>query len=304
MTGYPRIGHGELHIAHLLWGGLFMLVALVLLFAVLGKRTKRLAAMIGGIGFGLFIDELGKFVTADNDYLFQPAIALIYVVFIILFLAFRAIERRALSRDEALVNAADMVREVILGGASPAESARALRLLARSEARGPLAEALREAICSAEAMPNQTPSILARWAAWSWQLYDRLTGWAWYQRAVVIVLLGQAVLGVLANVTDVDSRMPSMIAAPGGAPAGDAGVLASIVSAAFVAVGVSRIRGSRVAAYRWFERSVLVAIFFTQVLMFWQDQFRAVGGLVWNLVLLSALRYIIRQEDARQVLSR
>src|SRR5437879_12590634 len=99
-----------------------MLAALVLLLAVLGKRTKRWAAALGGLGFGLFVDELGKFVTEDNNYFFQPAIALIYVLFIVLFLAFKAIERRSLSEDELLVNAADMLREVILGGAPRARS--------------------------------------------------------------------------------------------------------------------------------------------------------------------------------------
>lgn len=44
---------------------------------------QRLCALIGGIGFGLFIDELGKFITRDNNYFFQPTIGLIYAVFAI-----------------------------------------------------------------------------------------------------------------------------------------------------------------------------------------------------------------------------
>src|SRR5438094_10604222 len=54
LTGFPKIGGGGLHIAHLLWGGLLMLVALAFLLTVLGKRAKRIAATIGGVGFGLF----------------------------------------------------------------------------------------------------------------------------------------------------------------------------------------------------------------------------------------------------------
>src|SRR5438067_471684 len=54
MTGFPRIGGGGRHVAHMLWGGLLMLIGLVLLLAVIGRRTKRLAAVIGGAGFGLF----------------------------------------------------------------------------------------------------------------------------------------------------------------------------------------------------------------------------------------------------------
>src|SRR5258707_2616462 len=110
MAGFPQVGGGGLHLAHLLWGGLFMLVALIALLATLGKRLKHVSAAIGGIGFGLFVDEIGKFVTSDNNYFFQPAVALIYLVMVVLFLLFRAIERRSPSPLELLVNAADQVR--------------------------------------------------------------------------------------------------------------------------------------------------------------------------------------------------
>lgn len=49
-TGYPQIGGGGLHIAHMLWGGLLMLVAIVVLVAFLGKSVVRVAAIIGGLG--------------------------------------------------------------------------------------------------------------------------------------------------------------------------------------------------------------------------------------------------------------
>ena len=75
-TGFPQLGGGGLHLAHLLWGGLLMLIAQILLLATLGKRLKHVAATVGGLGFGLFVDELGKFVTSDNNYFFQPAIAM------------------------------------------------------------------------------------------------------------------------------------------------------------------------------------------------------------------------------------
>ena len=115
LSGYPRIGGHGLHIAHMLWGGLLMLVALVLLLSLLGKQVQHIAAIMRGIGFGLFLDELGKFITSDNNYLYQPAIAIIYVIFVLLFLGFHAIEHRQTRSEEGyLVNVLDLMKEALL----------------------------------------------------------------------------------------------------------------------------------------------------------------------------------------------
>ncbi len=94
LTNYPKIGSGGLHIAHMLWGGLLLLVSVIMLLSFVNKKIFRIAAILAGIGFGLFIDELGKFITNDNNYFFEPTIALIYIIFIILFLLFRLIEKK------------------------------------------------------------------------------------------------------------------------------------------------------------------------------------------------------------------
>lgn len=92
ITGYPQVGGGGLHISHILWGGLGMLVALILSLSFPGKRTQSIVALLGGIGFGTFIDELGKFITSDNNYFFQPALVLIYIIFMLLLLSFHVLE--------------------------------------------------------------------------------------------------------------------------------------------------------------------------------------------------------------------
>jgi hypothetical protein len=295
LTGFPRIGGGGLHIAHLLWGGLLMLVALVLLLALLGKRAKRWAAILGGLGFGLFVDELGKFVTDDNNYFFKPAIALIYVLFVGLFLVFRAIERRSLSSDELLVNAADMLREVIMGGATRAEVVRARRLLGRSGVDGPVADGLRDAIESASRAPERV-SPIATAATFAWRTYDRLLAWPWFARAIWVVFVAQAVVSLITAIALGWTTMRTD--AP---PLQLASLIASTISLGFVLIGVVRLPRSRLDAYRWFERGVLVSIFLTQVIIFWQAQLPALGGLVWDLVLLTVLRFLAKQEEARIV---
>src|SRR3954454_22954840 len=62
LTNYPQLGGHGLHIAHLLWGGAGMLVAIVLLVSFISPVVRRVGAILGGIGLGFFIDELGKFV--------------------------------------------------------------------------------------------------------------------------------------------------------------------------------------------------------------------------------------------------
>lgn len=99
LTGYPELGGPGLHIAHMLWGGLLMLAALLGLFIFVGRPVKETAAVVGGAGFGLFIDEVGKFVTRDNDYFFQPSFAIMYGIFVILFVLFRQLSLPSLSRQ-------------------------------------------------------------------------------------------------------------------------------------------------------------------------------------------------------------
>ena len=89
LTHYPKIAFGSFHIDHMLWGGLIMLISIVMLLRYWNPSLRRFAAFTAGIGFGLFIDELGKFITKDNDYFFQPTIAIIYVIFIFMYLVFR-----------------------------------------------------------------------------------------------------------------------------------------------------------------------------------------------------------------------
>ncbi len=77
-------------------------------------------------------------------------------------------------------------------------------------------------------------------------------------------------------------------------------VISASVSAVFIIVGFVRWRRSRLAAYRWFERALLVAIFVTQFFAFYQNQTTQVFGLVIVLLTYAAISGMIAEEVARE----
>ena len=75
---------------------------------------------------------------------------------------------------------------------------------------------------------------------------------------------------------------------------------ATLVGAALVARGVLALRGSRLNAYHWFVRGLLVWILITQVFVFYSSQLGGLGGLAVDLVAYGSLRYAIGRERAVQ----
>jgi len=95
LTGYPQIGNSVLHIAHALWGALLLLVAVLLPLLLANRWAFTLSALLSGLGIGLFIDEVGKFITQTNDYFFPPAAPVIYAFFLLLVLLLLLVRRRS-----------------------------------------------------------------------------------------------------------------------------------------------------------------------------------------------------------------
>lgn len=299
VTGYPKLGGSGLHIAHMLWGGLGMLVALVLLLAYLGTGVQQAAAVVGGIGFGAFIDELGKFLTQDNDYFFRPTIALIYAIFVLLFLASRAIEHQARpSSDEYLANALEALREALLDRASPGKAARALALLERADAADPVAGAIARALEPPAAAPADLPppGPTARLRAW----HAGLVGRPGFRRLLVGFFVAEAVIFVTraAGLVVADPRFTPSDYAIGFEDVG--GGAATTVASALIVVGVVRLRWAPVAAYHWFRRAMLVSVLLVQFFAFYTQQLLAVGGLVFDLLVLAALQSLIRAAEGER----
>ncbi len=257
LTGYPQLGGGSLHIAHMLWGGLGMLVAIGLLLNFWNVAMRQLGAAVGGIGFGFFIDELGKFITSDNDYFFQPTIALLYVLFILLFVVVRIVHSRPLSAEETVANKA--IITAMSGGGGSSHVYRVYALAQKRLSDG----------------------------------YRRLVSERWFAPGLsavfIVVAIGQLVT-IVTIVTGLGDRTPDR-----NIPLIEHG--ASAVSGLFILLGVMRLPKSRLSAYRWFQRSTLVTIFVTQVFMFYYSELAALGGLLVHLMLYMALRILITREE-------
>jgi len=83
LTGFPQLGGGELHIAHVLWGGLLLFVASLLPLILINQWALGVSSICAGLGIGLFIDEVGKFITSSNNYFYPSAAPIIYAFFLL-----------------------------------------------------------------------------------------------------------------------------------------------------------------------------------------------------------------------------
>jgi len=125
MTGYPQLGNSVLHIAHALWGGLLLFVAVLLPLALANRWAIKASALLGGMGIGLFIDEVGKFITQANDYFFPPALSIIYGFLLLtafVYLYFRRPQRK--DPRQAMYHAIEGLQDAFDGDLDAEEAAR------------------------------------------------------------------------------------------------------------------------------------------------------------------------------------
>ncbi len=186
LSGYPTLGGQSLHIAHMLFGGMFMLIALIIMLGFLNHAAHEMAAVVGGAGFGLFIDELGKFITNDNDYFYRPSIAVIYVIFVIIYLVIRVINRRrALSPEEALANAFEIAKQAGLGSMDARDQQLIHLLLDFSDPKDLLTQNLKDMLPRISAVAARRPHLTTRVKNALDNFYAVITKKWWFTTSVV-----------------------------------------------------------------------------------------------------------------------
>ena len=311
-TGYPQLGGGGLHIAHVLWGGLGMLLAILLLLLYLSPNTRLAAAVVGGAGFGAFVDELGKFVTSDNNYFFRPTAAILYALFVILFLATREIRRfRGLSPEENLVNAVEIGERLAMGTLTADDRNRALQLLAAADQAHPLVAPLRASFLAANPAPTSFGRL--RWVGSAGgRTYAAIVSSRWFRRilAAIFIIAGLAfVLTAIATVAMLggaffgvlDAQVALEEETAGGEIAAVIQALAGLVAGVLIVKGVFALRRSRAKAYRAFELAILVDLLLAQPFAFLEVGFGAAVDVFIDLALLATLRFLQNQERKLQV---
>lgn len=289
LTGYPEILTARLHIAHVLFGGFLMMIALVMIFGYINKEVRYLAAYIGGIGFGAFIDELGKYITRDNNYFYQPTIALIYVVFVIIFLLIRVWNRkRKLSNKEYAVNALELTEEALLHDLDFEEKKKALDLLRRADQDDPIVLLLRKVLKEIDALPHEETNF-TKFRKLLRNYYRKVVRTPWFNKTVMVffVLISLfSFIKALFLFEDANSFF-------------DWGQLISTsASGLFVITGVYFLQKKLIlSAYESFKLSILTSIFLTQFFLFYKQQLSAVIGLLVNIFVLNILQYLIEQKE-------
>ncbi|WP_226925116.1 hypothetical protein [Georgenia thermotolerans] len=274
LAGFPQVGGGGLHVAHVLWGGLFLAVAVVLALSFAGPVVRPLVALTGGIGFGLFIDEVGKFLTQDNDYFYAPAPMIMYVTLVLLMVWADVLHgRRVHHRREHLAAAADHAVSGLVGGLSQRRRAVAEDLLARG--RG--ARGWAETAALLRAIPDDEEEVLDPVDAARQRLRALLHG-------VVRRRWSTALTGVLLLVLLAGAPATLMVhraqgqTAPGWVEAGVLG--ATALTLVVAARGWLLLPTDRYAAFRWLRGAVLVTLLLTQVALYRVEPWLASAGLL------------------------
>jgi len=307
LTNYPQLGGGGLHIAHLLYGGIFMLIAIWFSLIYLNRWGRTATALIGGVGFGFFIDELGKFITSDNNYFFKPAAGIIYIVFIILFLIVRELSRRqTLDTQTALANAMAFLPQTVTGEFRRDELELAHAMLDQSDPNDPRVEQTRAFFARVTVEPSKPPS---RFTVFMDRVHARITAFTQKPRfkpLVITVVIAWGVISLL-GIVDLQFDLGLEVQDHSKVPHESvdfltvARTLSILTSVIFVGIGIYKMRkDEHQAAYSNFGRALLISIFVTRVFSFIEAQFGAVFGLVLDIILYSAVAELASQDKQQR----
>ncbi len=323
LTGYPQLGNRELHIAHVLWGGLILFIAALLPLLFTNQWIYTTTAVLSGVGVGLFMDEVGKFITQTNDYFYPPAAPIIYAFFLLVVLIYVDISRKKASdaRTEMYYILQDF-DEVLDHDLSEEERKDILIHLDRvlEETTHPdlanLAQALKEFIQNKDL--ELVPDIPSFWKRWRmrmehfeehWLTRNRfraalvgaLLGWSLYSLYYPLFILTQSRDPAELNSILLGLVSQRLVRTHGGVTWFEIhlGLLTAVGLVLLTAAGLLALNKQRRAINLAYV-GMLTSLTMVNLLVFYYDQFSAIISAAMQLViLLGILRFRRRFLDSR-----
>lgn len=329
LTGYPQLGGGELHIAHVLWGGLLLFVAALLPLLYLNQWAFTWGAILGGVGVGLFIDEVGKFITQSNDYFYPPAAPIIYGFFLLTVLIyFRIRKNKNLTPRVRMYHSLHAMAE-ILDNDLDADEKKAmttdLEVVSRQKEDPQLAhlagELLRYVQSDQAVVVEHRPGLYERLKQTVMRFLERL----FTQRITRIALV--TLLGILSVSTMVEVvslliyrfvprfQLPVPLYLTLGEYSPDHNIywflfrigLQSAVSILSLAALVWIFLGKERRGLFWAQASLIIALTGLNLIVFYIDQFSAIIGTLYQfsiVLLISSYRrrFLVKQSTHRPLL--
>lgn len=295
LTGYPQIGSGTLHIAHVMWGGLILYIAAILPLIYLNPRLRPLGAVLSGVGMGLFLDEVGKFITRQYDYFFPAAAAIIYVFFLLIVILVVMIRRpEEVDGRAELVKALEIVREQLYRPLDHSERAhleadmRKVMAIDQDILHQDMARRILDIV---QADPRTAPDPQPEW--WKRSI-DRIENWLTKNRLSWLLGIGMLILGLftLKNLlqawlalTSPNSSLLAFLNAHSGRqlmPADAPGLyelrifLEILVGVMFLIAAILLAIGKRRPAINLGYLSALISIAVLDLLLFYFEQFSTI----------------------------
>ena len=315
LTGFIQLAVGGLHIAHVLWGGLLLLVSNLIILTYHGKKIRILSAVLAGVGFGLFIDEAGKFLTSDNNYFFQPTIMLIYLFFIILYFIHRFFARQTHTDPKTLIyQALEQIEEIIEFNLDKKEKQIALNTLSKISSKPnlyqDLAKKLTKIVNGEKTIHNQPSKLHLYYKTLRSQIYR----FFFTQKLSIPFLLSLRVLAGLSTIFTTifilvqNKSFVSLRIFSNNAITPDAWsivifsllVISEFTSLSIALNGLKHLFARRrFKALEKFKASLLISIFFTQVFHFFFRELDASLGLIANIAVLIGVQQLILQQQTK-----
>jgi hypothetical protein len=323
LTGFPKIGSGELHIAHVLWGGLILFIAALLPLIFANRWVYTYDAILAGIGVGLFIDEVGKFITQSNNYFYPAAAPIIYAIFLLTVLLYTQVRRRH-NRDARteLYTVLDDLEEVLdndLSEKEKAELVSRLEYISKETDRedfAKLAKSLDEFITSDRLVlvPEQ-PGFMARQQS---RIQAQIDRWLTRRRLIAGLIGGLIALGVWALSYPIQvffaagsQELQNIVTAlvSNQILRGDFSLVSFQLRLAMeVSTGFLLITGATLLAIGKIRRGInlsyivlLVSLAVVDLLVFYFDQFTTIINAVVQLILLLGILYFRRHFLDKQI---